>query len=218
MQGSSDTSSRLLIIIGGGGHGRTICDVARAMGRKRNLIADPGLAGSGAVNNVPVSTEDEWALWERYGASADYIVALGVQAARRNVLLRLMREGAPLATLVHPSAAVSPFAETGSGAVIMPQCVVNANARVGIGAIVNSGATVDHDCELGEGAKISPGATLTGHVRVGAWAQIGANATVLPGVNIGAGAIVGAGAVVTRDVAAGVTVAGVPARPLAVRK
>jgi len=45
-------------------------------------------------------------------------------------------------------------------------------------------------------------------------ARIGGGVTLLPGVTIGASAIVGAGSVVTRDVAAGVTVVGVPARPL----
>ncbi len=45
-------------------------------------------------------------------------------------------------------------------------------------------------------------------------ASIGSGATILGGVRIGRGAIVGAGAVVTRDVAAGETVVGNPARPL----
>jgi acetyltransferase-like isoleucine patch superfamily enzyme len=45
-------------------------------------------------------------------------------------------------------------------------------------------------------------------------ASIGTNATVLGGVTIGERAIVGAGAVVTRDVPAGATVAGNPARIL----
>lgn len=50
--------------------------------------------------------------------------------------------------------------------------------------------------------------------RVKRRASIGTSATILCGVTIGEGAIVGAGSVVTKDVPAGATVAGVPARIL----
>ncbi|HKD35050.1 MAG TPA: acyltransferase [Gaiellaceae bacterium] len=46
-------------------------------------------------------------------------------------------------------------------------------------------------------------------------ASLGSGAVILGGIRIGEGAIVGAGAVVTRDVPAGATVAGTPARILA---
>jgi acetyltransferase-like isoleucine patch superfamily enzyme len=54
--------------------------------------------------------------------------------------------------------------------------------------------------------------------RVGHRASIGTSATILCGVTIGDGAIVGAGSVVTKDVPAGATVAGNPARMMPVKK
>jgi maltose O-acetyltransferase len=50
-------------------------------------------------------------------------------------------------------------------------------------------------------------------VRIGSDVWIGGGAIILPGITIGDGALIGAGSVVTRDVGAGVTVAGNPARP-----
>ena len=50
-------------------------------------------------------------------------------------------------------------------------------------------------------------------VRIGKDVWIGGGAIILPGITIGDGAVIGAGSVVTRDVGAGVTVTGNPARP-----
>ena len=50
-------------------------------------------------------------------------------------------------------------------------------------------------------------------VRIGSDVWIGGGAIILPGVTIGDGAVIGAGSVVTRDVGAGETVTGNPARP-----
>ena len=50
-------------------------------------------------------------------------------------------------------------------------------------------------------------------MRIGNDVWIGGGAIILPGITIGDGAIIGAGSVVTRDVGAGVTVTGNPARP-----
>jgi acetyltransferase-like isoleucine patch superfamily enzyme len=47
---------------------------------------------------------------------------------------------------------------------------------------------------------------------MGAFVSIGANAVIMRNIRIGDGAVIGAGAVVTKDVAAGKTVVGVPAK------
>lgn len=71
------------------------------------------------------------------------------------------------------------------------------------GALVNSGKHVTDDAMRVEG---------TGAIRIGHGCFIGQRAVVLGGVTIGDGVTIGAGAVVTKDVPAGVTAAGVPAR------
>lgn len=49
-------------------------------------------------------------------------------------------------------------------------------------------------------------------IKIGRNVWIGGGALIMPGVTVGDDALIGAGAVVTRDVPAGATVAGNPAR------
>lgn len=129
------------------------------------------------------------------------------------------------------------FAEVGDGARIRPpfHCDYGSNIRLGAGAFLNFGCVVLDVVEvtIGAGTQIGPGVQIltADHprdpaqrreglefgrpVRIGDNVWIGGGAIILPGVTIGDDAIIGAGAVVTRDVAAGATVVGNPARAVA---
>jgi len=111
---------------------------------------------------------------------------------------------------------------------------VQKNARIGRNCKISShsficeGVTIEDDVFVGHGVTfindIYPRATVAGGglqteedwkvvpTRVKRGASIGSGATILAGVTIGENAMVGAGSVVTRDVPAGVIVAGNPAR------
>jgi sugar O-acyltransferase (sialic acid O-acetyltransferase NeuD family) len=109
--------------------------------------------------------------------------------------------------------------EIGEGALISPFVTLTSNIRIGAHFQANLYSYVEHDCVIGDFVTFAPRVACNGNVRIGNHAYIGTGAVVRQGragapLRIGEGAIVGMGAVVTKDVPPGVTVVGVPARPL----
>jgi len=198
-----------LVVYGAGGHGRVVADAARSAEMEVMGFLDDGVPAGEQVLDWRVLGDAGW-LQGRHGVS----VALGIGAndVRRQVADKLARAGAALATVVHPTAVVSPYAQLGPGVVVFALAVVNVGARVGRGAIVNTGSILEHDVQIGDFAHVASNAALGGAARVGVDSMLGTGAVVLPGRTVGDRSIVGAGAVVSRDVAADVVVAGVPAR------
>lgn len=111
---------------------------------------------------------------------------------------------------------------------IQKNASIGARCKISSHTFICEGVTIEDEVFVGHGVMFTndtyPRATAEGGrlqteadwavlktiVRRGA--SIGSNATILPNVTIGERAVVGAGAVVTKDVPAGATVAGVPAR------
>jgi hypothetical protein len=105
----------------------------------------------------------------------------------------------------------------GPGAVLAAGVRLSTNLQIGRHFHANPNATVGHDCVIGDYVTLSPGAHISGSVTLGDGVLVGTGAVVIQGCTVGGWAVIGAGAAVVRDVAPGLTVAGVPARSLAER-
>lgn len=117
---------------------------------------------------------------------------------------------------------IGAFVEIQRGASVGARCKISSHT------FLCEGVTIEDECFIGHGVMfindrrpkaVNPDGSLQGRddwtcepTVVRKRASIGSGVTILGGVTIGEGALVGAGAVVTRDVPAGATVAGVPAR------
>lgn len=120
---------------------------------------------------------------------------------------------------------VGPFVEIQRGAVIGERCKIQSHSFVCEGVELGDEVFVGHGVlfvndrrprATGPDGLLATDFELERTI-VASRASLGSGAVILCGVTIGERALVGAGAVVTRNVAAGETVAGVPARSLAVR-
>lgn len=201
-----------LVIIGAGGHGRVVLELARATGLYDVVgFVDPGPQAE-PIMGLPVLGSDEILPRLRSEGLQHAFVALGNNRARERVGLQLESLGFERPALVHPSAFISPSAVLEKGALVMARAVLGTQAVLEEGAILNTGAVADHDNRLATNCHVAPGCALAGFVSIGTRSLIGVGTSVRPQIRVGNDAIVGAGSAVVCDVPDGAVVVGVPAR------
>lgn len=199
-----------LVIYGGGGHGKSLAELVRALGVYRILgFVDDGIPAGTQILGIPVLGGSEilpdlYARGVRLAVNA--VGGIGNVAVRVRVFQKLAGAGFVCPTVIHPTAFIEPSAQLAAGVQVFPHAYIGSEAQIGFGCIVNTGAIVSHDCVLGDYVNLSPGATLAGAVTVGARALIGMRATVNLGAHLGATVRIGNGATVKGDVPAGAVV------------
>lgn len=160
---------RPLILIGGGGHCKSVIEVAESAGYEIKGILDmPDEVGKEVLpGHKVIGTDDEI---PQYVEECDFIITVGFiknPALRIKLYNKVKAAGGRLATIIASTAHVSKYAELGEGTVIMHQVFVNAGAKIGDNCIINTFVNIEHDAEVGNQCHISTGTMVNGECKIG---------------------------------------------------
>lgn len=193
---------RPLILIGGGGHCKSVIEVAESAGYEIKGILDmPDEVGKEVLpGHKVIGTDDEI---PQYVEECDFIITVGFiknPALRIKLYNKVKAAGGRLATIIASTAHVSKYAELGEGTVIMHQAFVNAGAKIGDNCIINTFVNIEHDAEVGNQCHISTGTMVNGECKIGENCFIGSQSVCANCIEIASDIIVGAGSVVRKSI------------------
>jgi len=213
----ADHESEPLIIVGAGGLGREIYSwcLSAADETGLNPVAfcddrtDLDLTKFGI--DLPIAPAE--VIVERFPSSR-FVIAVGDGRNRAALAARMLALGALPATIVHPSVVLGLNVELGVGTIICPGSVITTQVQIGKFSLVNCSCNIGHDVIVGDYCTFMGNNSINGDVVIGDYVTLGSGAIVHPRLKVGASATIGIGSVALRNVPAGTTVFGVPARNL----
>lgn len=198
-----------VVVIGAGGHGKSLVSVLQAMevGVAAIYDDDPSTWGRevlGIQVRGPASELDPH-------SSIPLLLGLGSNPARKAMADRF--SASTWATVIYPTAYVAQSAQVGRGTVVLPGAVIGAEVVLGAHVIVSTLCTIGHDTHLGDFAHAAPGVQVAGgsSIETGAFLAIGS--VVCPEVTVGEWATLAAGGVAVHDLPPHIISYGIPARP-----
>ncbi len=211
-----------IVVIGGGGFGREVLELIEDINAVDGPpswevvgVLDDGSPDAALLAQLGTTHVGDVESIQRLDEDVQHVIAIGGCGARAAIDARCVDWGRRAATLVHPTAVVGRRSvDIGEGSILCAHSSATTNVRLGRHVHLNPHASVGHDSTLGDHTTATPQAAIAGQVHIGARVFVGTGAVVGPGIDVHDDVVIGAGGVVVRDVTAGSTVAGVPARSL----
>jgi sugar O-acyltransferase (sialic acid O-acetyltransferase NeuD family) len=196
--------NKKLLLIGGGGHCRSILDSLININQYKEIaIVDKKENIGKSILDIPIiGCDDDLAELYQQGYNCAFITlgSIGDPSYRIRLFNILEKICFEIPNIIDVSAIVSENIVIQTGIYIGKNVVINVGTYIGKGAIINTASTIEHDCVIGAFSHIAPGTVLCGGVQIGENTHIGAKSVVKQQVKVGANTMIGMGSVVLRDV------------------
>lgn len=203
-----------LIIIGAGGMGRTIYDMAiENGGYKKDYIVkgfiDDNLNALEGFENYPpvIGTIKE------YSVEQDDVFVCSIGGtSRRACMESIINRGGEFITLIHPTSRIGTNVHIGKGCYIGAFTIVAADAYIDDYNFIQSHTIIGHDVRIGKWNRIDSFVFFVGGTSLGEGCMVHTRAMINHEVSVGNNAHIGACSLVLNNVEDNTTVFGVPAR------
>uniref|UniRef100_UPI004049CF5D acetyltransferase n=1 Tax=Flavobacterium sp. TaxID=239 RepID=UPI004049CF5D len=195
-----------IIIIGAGGHAAEIRDYIT---HYNNAVATEkqfevvGFLDDNENNYKAYSFNEPFlGTIKEHEVSTNVLYVMGIANVkyRRPIVSSFINKGAKFATLIHPSAIISPSATIEEGCVISHNASVGPKAVIGRFNMLNSRCTIGHDTKMGDFNFIGPQVVFSGFTQIGNDNMFGVNAATIPSIEIGNNNTIAAGMIITKPV------------------
>lgn len=206
-----------LIIVGGGGMGRSVYCIAKGClgyGKEFNIkgFIDDNLNSMDGFKDYPpvLDTINDYDIQPE----DVFVCSIGNVRTKKLLCEKLKRQGARFISLIHKTAIVRQNAIIGNGTIVADYASIGADCSVGECSLIQSYSVVAHDCVVGDYVRIDTHSVCVGGVILKDLATIHTGAVISHKVVVEEGATVAATSFVIKKVKAGTTVWGNPAKLL----
>ena len=205
-----------LFIIGAGGLGREVAATIKSLGFWKSVcFIDDNIQPNTKVNGLPVVGNLSYLL--KVDRRVDVHIAIGVPAIRKSVLDTIsVNANLQFPNIIHPSVRIhdETHVRLGRGNYLADGTIITTNVTLSDFNLINLMCTIGHDTVIGSNCSVMPSVNISGGAKLEDNVYVGTGVKLIKSTVLGEGCTVGAGAVVNKDIPAGETWAGVPAKKI----